>query len=139
MGKTSLVEAACLGAVREGRELLTACGSELESGFAFGVVRQLFEHRLASVTAEERETLLSGRAAAARPLLTYDGTAPADDTSRRNRRDGPRAAGQGGGGHRCQPGIGLAVTRALVDEGAHVVAGARRSSAELDALADTGR
>jgi NAD(P)-dependent dehydrogenase (short-subunit alcohol dehydrogenase family) len=35
-------------------------------------------------------------------------------------------------------GIGLAVTRALVDEGAHVVAGARRSSAELDALADTG-
>jgi len=35
-------------------------------------------------------------------------------------------------------GIGLAVTHALVDEGAHVVAGARRSSSELDALADTG-
>ncbi|HEY2225737.1 SDR family NAD(P)-dependent oxidoreductase [Actinomycetospora sp.] len=35
-------------------------------------------------------------------------------------------------------GIGLAVTRALVAEGAHVVAGARRTSAELTALADTG-
>ena len=32
-------------------------------------------------------------------------------------------------------GIGLAVTRALVASGAHVIAGARRSSAELDKLA----
>lgn len=35
-------------------------------------------------------------------------------------------------------GIGLAITRALVDEGVHVVAGARNRSAELDALAKTG-
>lgn len=35
-------------------------------------------------------------------------------------------------------GIGLAVTRALTSEGAHVVAGARTSSAELDALVGTG-
>jgi len=35
-------------------------------------------------------------------------------------------------------GIGLAVTRALVDEGAYVVAGARRSSPDLEALADAG-
>jgi NAD(P)-dependent dehydrogenase (short-subunit alcohol dehydrogenase family) len=35
-------------------------------------------------------------------------------------------------------GIGLAVARALVAEGAHVVAGARSSSAELDDLARTG-
>jgi len=34
-------------------------------------------------------------------------------------------------------GIGLAVTRALVAEGAHVTAGARKSSAELDDLART--
>jgi hypothetical protein len=86
MGKTSLVEAACLGAVREGRELLTACGSELESGFAFGVVRQLFEHRLASVTAEERETLLSGRAAAARPCSRT--TAPPLPTTPQGGTDG---------------------------------------------------
>lgn len=35
-------------------------------------------------------------------------------------------------------GIGLAVTRALVDEGAHVVAGARSASEELKALAERG-
>lgn len=35
-------------------------------------------------------------------------------------------------------GIGLAITRALVDSGAHVVAGARKSSAELDELAAQG-
>lgn len=35
-------------------------------------------------------------------------------------------------------GIGLAVTRALVDEGARVIAGARSSSDELDALSRTG-
>jgi NAD(P)-dependent dehydrogenase (short-subunit alcohol dehydrogenase family) len=35
-------------------------------------------------------------------------------------------------------GIGLAVTRALLEEGAHVVAAARASSAELDELAKAG-
>jgi NAD(P)-dependent dehydrogenase (short-subunit alcohol dehydrogenase family) len=35
-------------------------------------------------------------------------------------------------------GIGLAVTRALTNEGVHVVAGARESSAELDVVAGTG-
>src|SRR5437879_3072256 len=35
-------------------------------------------------------------------------------------------------------GIGLAVTRALLDEGAQVVAAARASSAELDGLAKSG-
>jgi NAD(P)-dependent dehydrogenase (short-subunit alcohol dehydrogenase family) len=35
-------------------------------------------------------------------------------------------------------GIGLAVTRALVEEGAHVVAGARTSSAELETLVHAG-
>jgi NAD(P)-dependent dehydrogenase (short-subunit alcohol dehydrogenase family) len=35
-------------------------------------------------------------------------------------------------------GIGLAVVRALVDEGARVVAGARSSSEELEVLAKTG-
>lgn len=36
-------------------------------------------------------------------------------------------------------GIGLAVTRALADEGVHVVAGARHSSEELDELAGDGQ
>jgi NAD(P)-dependent dehydrogenase (short-subunit alcohol dehydrogenase family) len=35
-------------------------------------------------------------------------------------------------------GIGLAVTRALTNEGVHVVAGARHSSVELDSLGGTG-
>jgi NAD(P)-dependent dehydrogenase (short-subunit alcohol dehydrogenase family) len=35
-------------------------------------------------------------------------------------------------------GIGLAVTQALANEGVHVVAGARKSSPELDALVGTG-
>jgi NAD(P)-dependent dehydrogenase (short-subunit alcohol dehydrogenase family) len=36
-------------------------------------------------------------------------------------------------------GIGLAITRALVAEGARVVAGSRHTSPELDALVDGGR
>jgi len=36
-------------------------------------------------------------------------------------------------------GIGLAVTRGLAAHGAHVIAGARRSSAELDQLAKDGQ
>src|ERR1700751_1126577 len=47
IGKTSLTEVACTRAAELGYEVLRARGSELESGFAFGVVRQLFERRLA--------------------------------------------------------------------------------------------
>ena len=47
IGKTSLVEVACSRAGELGHEVMRARGSELESGFAFGVVRQLFERRLA--------------------------------------------------------------------------------------------
>ncbi|MGI8334804.1 oxidoreductase [Actinomadura scrupuli] len=36
-------------------------------------------------------------------------------------------------------GIGLAITRSLVDEGVHVIAGARQATAELTALAETGK
>src|SRR5580704_15736301 len=69
IGKTSLVEAACARADELGHEVVRARGSDLESGFAFGVVRQLFERRLAGAAAGEREALLAGPAAAARPLL----------------------------------------------------------------------
>src|SRR5205807_6948845 len=69
IGKTSLVEVACSRAAELGHEVLRARGSELESGFAFGVVRQLFERRLAGTDPGEREALLAGPAAAARPLL----------------------------------------------------------------------
>jgi chromosomal replication initiation ATPase DnaA len=49
VGKTSLVDAACRRAQDAGRDTLSARGSELEADFAFGVVRQLFERRLASL------------------------------------------------------------------------------------------
>jgi DNA-binding CsgD family transcriptional regulator len=70
IGKTSLVEAACSRADAHGQEVMRARGSELEAGFAFGVVRQLLERRLASAAAGEREALLAGPAAAVRPLLS---------------------------------------------------------------------
>jgi hypothetical protein len=65
IGKTTLVEVACSRAEELGHEVVRARGSELESGFAFGVVRQLFERRLASAGEGERATLLAGPAAAA--------------------------------------------------------------------------
>ena len=52
-----------------GHEVLRARGSELEAGFAFGVVRQLFERRLAGAEESERDALLAGPAGAVRPLL----------------------------------------------------------------------
>jgi AAA ATPase domain len=69
IGKTSLVEMACSRAAELGHQVVRARGSELEAGFAFGVVRQLFERRLAAGVGE-REALLAGPAAAVRPLLS---------------------------------------------------------------------
>jgi DNA-binding CsgD family transcriptional regulator len=77
IGKTSLVEVACSRAAGFGHEVLRARGSELESGFAFGVVRQLFERRLAGTEPDEREALLAGPAAAVRPLLAGPVARPA--------------------------------------------------------------
>ena len=69
IGKTALLEAACRRAAGKGREVVRARGSELEAGFAFGVVRQLFERRLASADEGERDALLAGSAGAVRSLL----------------------------------------------------------------------
>jgi AAA ATPase domain len=82
VGKTSLVEAACSRAGELGHEVVRARGSELESGFAFGVIRQLFERRLAAAGEGERAVLLAGPAAAVRPLLSGEVSAqPAGDGS----------------------------------------------------------
>ena len=69
IGKTALLEAACRRAAAVGREVLRARGSELEAGFAFGLVRQLFERRLAGAGESERGAMLAGSAGAVRPLL----------------------------------------------------------------------
>jgi DNA-binding CsgD family transcriptional regulator len=82
IGKSSLLDAVCARAGGTGCEVLRARGSELETAFAFGVVRQLFERRLAEADAGERQELFAGPAAAARPLL-FGGPfeAAAGDTS----------------------------------------------------------
>jgi DNA-binding NarL/FixJ family response regulator len=69
IGKTSLVRAIRNRARELDCDVLTARGSELEANFAFGVVRQLFERRLACAGADDRASLLDGPAAAAGPLL----------------------------------------------------------------------
>jgi tetratricopeptide (TPR) repeat protein len=67
IGKTRLLEhARTLAAERELR-VLSARGSELESEFAFGIVRQLFEVQVAAPP--ERVALLSGSAAGAAPVF----------------------------------------------------------------------
>ena len=82
IGKTSLVEVACSRADELGHEVVRARGSELESGYAFGVVRQLFERRLAAAGEGERAALLAGPAAAVRPLLAGEVSGqPAGDSS----------------------------------------------------------
>ena len=68
IGKTSLLEVACSRAAELGFEVLRARGSELESGFAFGVVRQLFERRLVAAGQGERAALLGD----ARVLVAND-------------------------------------------------------------------
>ncbi len=82
VGKSSLVEVACLRAGELGHEVVRARGSELEAGFPFGVARQLFERRLAGADTGERAAALAGPAAAVRPLLLGElADAPAGDSS----------------------------------------------------------
>ena len=82
IGKTALLQEACGRAADLGREVLRARGSELEAGFAFGVVRQLFERRLATAEEAERAALLAGTAGAVRALLLAEVVeASAFDTS----------------------------------------------------------
>ena len=69
IGKTWLIDAACRQAQEFGYDVLRARGSELEVDFALGVVRQLFERRLAGAGEDEHASLLIGPAAAVRPLF----------------------------------------------------------------------
>src|SRR5215467_9229584 len=69
MGKTAILDATCIAAQREGRLVLRARGSDLESDFAFGIARQLLERWCIKTTCEERAALFSGSAGAARALL----------------------------------------------------------------------
>src|SRR3954470_19074088 len=73
IGKTRLLDELRQRAVAADMEVLAARGSELERGFAFGVVRQLFEGALAAGGDE----LLAGAAGLARPLFFEGAALPA--------------------------------------------------------------
>jgi DNA-binding CsgD family transcriptional regulator len=70
MGKSRLLEAARARASDLGVCVLSARATELEQGFPYGVVRQLFERRLVEADAAERERWLAGAAALASDVLT---------------------------------------------------------------------
>jgi class 3 adenylate cyclase/DNA-binding CsgD family transcriptional regulator len=69
MGKTRLVAEARALAASAGFEVLVARSADLEQEFAYGVVRQLFEPFLASLSTEERDEALSGTAGLAERLF----------------------------------------------------------------------
>jgi DNA-binding CsgD family transcriptional regulator len=71
IGKTALCDAAVGSARHAGMRVLSARGGELETGFSFGVVRQLVEPLLATATGAERRGLLAG--AAERALVALEG------------------------------------------------------------------
>lgn len=69
IGKTTLIAETRTLAQEAGLGVLGARGSELERSFSYGVVRQLFEPLLASVSPEDRSEILAGAAALAAPLF----------------------------------------------------------------------
>ena len=70
MGKSRLLEEARARASDLGLRVLAARATELEQGFPFGVVRQLFERPLLEADAGERDRWLAGAAALAADVLT---------------------------------------------------------------------
>ena len=69
IGKTALMAEAKSRGNEAGMRVLSGRGSELERSFSFGVVRQLFEPLLVSLSEEERADALAGAAALAEPLF----------------------------------------------------------------------
>ena len=85
IGKTSLLRRGCARRRRQrGWRVVRGCGSELETGFAFGVVRQLFERELAGADPRKRAELLAGpatRCAGCWPGRASPGGAPVTSRS----------------------------------------------------------
>ena len=82
VGKTRLVEEAAARGGELGIDVLRARGGEMEQQLAFGVVRQLFEARIAGEARATREELFEGAAELALPVFDLPGaerTAPGED------------------------------------------------------------
>jgi DNA-binding CsgD family transcriptional regulator len=71
IGKSRLLDAAAQRALAGGMQVLRARGGVSERDLPFGLVVQLFEHRLNTAGEPERQQLLSGAAGLAAPL--FDG------------------------------------------------------------------
>ena len=69
IGKTSVLAEGRARAVASGFRVLQARGSELETAYSFGVVRQLLEAVVALASADERARLLQGTASHAARLI----------------------------------------------------------------------
>jgi DNA-binding CsgD family transcriptional regulator len=76
IGKTALLAAARTEAAEGGMRVLRSRATELETNFAFGVVRQLFEPPLAEASELERADLLQAAAGVAAGLLGLPGAPP---------------------------------------------------------------
>ncbi len=81
IGKTCLLAEARAIAGGAGMRVLAARGGEFEGGFAYGIVRQLFEPLLASAAPDLRQELLSGPAALIEPLIGASRFAPSQEAS----------------------------------------------------------
>jgi DNA-binding CsgD family transcriptional regulator len=77
IGKSSLLAATRTAAGAELR-VLSARGGELERELPFGIVRQLLEPSVVAYDTEEREALLAGAAALAKPVFAVDPEAGAE-------------------------------------------------------------
>src|SRR5436190_8006004 len=75
VGKSRLLEAGRGRAAGLGLRVLAARATELERGFPFGVVRQLFERPLLDADSGERDRWLSGAAVLAADVITGAATA----------------------------------------------------------------
>ncbi|WP_407562334.1 AAA family ATPase [Streptomyces sp. 184] len=71
MGKTALLAALRSRSEAEGFRVLQARSDESEGGFPYGVVRRLFEGRLAAAAPEERRRVFRGPAGPALRLFEY--------------------------------------------------------------------
>jgi DNA-binding CsgD family transcriptional regulator len=80
IGKTALLHAARERAVTRGLTVLHARGTELETDYPFGVVRQCLEPVVRGVDERERERLLAGAAGLAAPVV-LDGSGEGASTS----------------------------------------------------------
>lgn len=80
LGKTAILDMACAIAAQKRRIVLRARGSDLECGFAFGIVRQLFERHCADASKGEKAALFASSARVVRTLL-LPGPAGATETN----------------------------------------------------------